>query len=261
MNDTCARYEGLRARWADGEVGSPELLDLRRHLDACPACADDVRRQQDARQALRGHAAQLRGAAPDALRQRVEALVAAEAGRGKVLPMAAHRARRAWARPLTWMPRSVAAALLLAVSGIVAAGALAPTGGVLAAQLALDHLKCLVIAPTEPGVDARRIERQWEQSHGWAVTLPESSPERGIALVGLRTCLYHDGRMAHVLYDRGGHRVSLFVMPHREAAAAVLDVFGQQTRTWTRDGRTYALVASGAGSLDEVADYFEAHAR
>jgi anti-sigma factor RsiW len=133
---------------------------------------------------------------------------------------------------------------------------------VLAAQLAFDHLKCLVVAATEAGVVPAEVERQWQERRGWPIGVPASAPSLDLQLVGLRTCLYHDGHMAHVLYEHGGQRVSLFVMPQREAAAAVLSVFGQQTRTWSHDGRTYAMVAdAAAGPLEAVAAYLEAHAR
>lgn len=259
----CEHYEAARTRWVDGVAEAAEGLDLRLHLDACPACADDVARQAEVRQALRASADELRGAAPEHLRQRVADLVAGAAARpaAHVLPMPARpaaRGRLVW----RWIPRSAAAAVLLAVAGVVAVGALAPRGGVLAAQLALDHLKCLVVAPTSPRVVAEDVERQWAAQRGWSITVAPSTEEHGLRLVGLRTCLYHDGHMAHVLYERDGERVSLFVMPHREGAAASLDVLGQQTRTWSHDGRTYALVTDrAAGEVDQLAAYFAAHAR
>ncbi len=262
MSEFCQRYEGLRARWADGDLPPVEAVDLQQHLATCPACAGDVAAQRHVRDALRQEAADLRGRAPDALRQQVLAAMAAPAQGARVLPMRARPSRQPWSALTRWVPRSAAAAVLLAVTGVVAAGALAPRGGVLAAQLALDHLKCLVIAPTEPHVEAAEVERQWQQARGWAIDVPPSSGDLGLRLVGLRTCLYHDGQMAHVLYEHAGHRVSLFVMPQHESPAAALDVLGQQTRTWSHDGRTYALVvADEAGSLGQVEGYFRAHAR
>jgi anti-sigma factor RsiW len=180
----------------------------------------------------------------------------------RVLPMRPRGARPAWTAVARWMPRSAAAAVLLAVAGIVAAGALAPRGGVLAAQLALDHLKCLVIAHAEPHVEAADVEQQWQAARGWAIKVPPSSAAHGLRLVGLRTCLFHEGQMAHVLYEHAGHRVSLFVMPQHESPETALAVFGQQTRTWSHDGRTYALVAAGsAGTLGDVEGYLRAQAR
>lgn len=264
MSEMCERYEDLRVRWVDGDLAAIEAAELKRHLDACPACAGDVEAQHGVRAALREAAQDLRGRAPDALRRRVvESLAASDTRRGAtVVAMRPRAARAGWGAVRQWVPRSAAAAVLLAVAGVVAVGALAPRGGVLAAQLALDHLKCLVIAPTEPHVEAADVERQWAASRGWSIGVPASSPDHGLELVGLRTCLYHDGQMAHVLYEHRGQRVSLFVMPHAEASAAALDLFGQQTRTWSRDGRTYALVAGEvAGPLDAVAEYFQAHAR
>jgi anti-sigma factor RsiW len=264
MSQTCERFGGLRARWVDGDIDAADALSLRLHLESCEACERDVREQREVRELLRARAVALRAPAPETLRQRVAAIVADGAAKpaSNVVPMRPRAARPLLGTLRQWMPRSAAAAVFIAVAGVVAVGALAPRGSVLAAQMALDHLKCMVIAPTRPGVDAAEIEQQFREQRGWAVTVPPSAPALGLQLVGLRTCLYHDGHMAHVLYELEGKRVSLFVMPHREAAAAALQVFGQQTRAWSHDGRTYALVAAEeSGSLDGVAAHFEANAR
>lgn len=261
---TCEGYEHLCVRWADGDLAPGEQVEFGRHLAACPACAADVEAQRRVRAALRDQAPALNGRAPDEVRRQALAAwtAAGERRGGRVVAMRPRPSRQVWPVLRRWVPRSAAAAVLLAVAGVLLLGTFGPRGGVLAGELALDHLKCLLIASAEPNTDAATVEREWQASRGWSIGVPPSSPGHALRLVGLRTCLYHDGQMAHVLYEHHGHRVSLFVMPAREAQADSLELFGQHTRTWRQDGRTYAVVASqAAGPLDEVATYLRAHAR
>jgi anti-sigma factor RsiW len=246
---------------ADGALDSTEQGAVSAHLAACPACARDAALQLVVRQALRTHAATLTEAAPASLRARVAAIATAAppAERATVVPFATWPAqperRRRWTG---FVPMTAAATLLLAFG----VGALSPTGTVLAAQLALDHLKCRAIAPITAGADPYEVGRTWERTRGWPVAVPGSRPALHLQFVGLRRCMYHDGTMAHLMYDYRGHRVSLFVMPHAEANAERLAVLGQQTETWTADGRTYAVVADGgAGDLADIAAYFRQAAR
>ena len=65
--------------------------------------------------------------------------------------------------------------------------------------------------------------------------------------------------MAHLLYERNGMVVSLFVLPdgprigHEE-----LEMFGQDAVLWTSHGLTYALVGRGdRGALAAVATALE----
>lgn len=240
-------------RHVDGTLDAGDREQVVAHLALCRECARDVAVQQMVRTALRRHAHTLGETAPDALRARVTGLAATPASPANVVrfPVAPPIApRRRWAR---FVPVSVAAALLLAFG----VGAFSPAGTVLAAQLVLDHLKCRAIATVTPGAEAAELARSWEQSWGWPVAVPASRSDLGLALVGLRNCLYHDGTMAHLMYDYRGHRVSLFVMPHRGAGAHQLAMLGQQTDTWVADGRTYAVVTDvAAGSVDDIAAYF-----
>jgi anti-sigma factor RsiW len=257
----CEQFDVLRAQWADGSLAPDTAEALERHTKACPACAADARAQQVVHRVLRRHADALREQAPPALRARVTSLVGQ---RANVVPFAAARRPRSWAasRPWQWIPRSVAAALVLAVAGVFAAGALAPAGSVLAWETALDHLKCRLIAAVDPATEPEAIERRWQAQRGWPIRVPASLDSGGLTLVGLRTCLFHQGQMAHVMYDLRGDRVSLFVMPDRTSAAADTSVLGQRTRSWVRDGRTYVLVLPATvASVDDVAAYFEAQAR
>jgi anti-sigma factor (TIGR02949 family) len=239
----------------DGSLQMSDQETVTAHLAACPACARDAALQMVVRRALRTHASSLTETAPDSLRARVAGLaspVVTQAA-GVVVPFPANVVRRATRRWTRVLPMTAAATLLLAVG----AGLLSPTGTVLAAQLTLDHLKCRAIASVSPGADPTHLGREWEQSWGWPVTVPGSRSDLDLSFVGLRHCLYHDGTMAHLMYDYRGHRVSLFVMPQRDAVANRFALLGQRTETWSAGGRAYAVVADeGAGELGSIAAYF-----
>jgi anti-sigma factor RsiW len=249
---TSTHLNELACGYAEQALDGARLEEARAHVDSCPACARDVAIQHQVRESLRARASALREAAPPPLEARIRAAV----GRRTVIaferPARAQAPRPAW-RARRFVPASLAAGLLLAV----AAGALSPSGSVLAAQLALDHLKCKLIAPVAPGSDARQLGERWKAERGWPVQVPASSPDLRLELVGLRNCLYHDGTLAHVMYDLRGRRLSLFVMPHAHADAHALTVLGQRTVTWTKGDRAYAVVAPAeAGDLGAVAAYF-----
>lgn len=249
---TSEHLNDLAGGYAEHTLEGTQLEDAVAHVNSCPACARDVAVQQQVRDSLRARAAVLREPVPATLESRVVELL----GRPTVVPF--DRPARADARRPAWrmrrfVPASLAAGLLLAVT----AGALAPSGSVLAAQLALDHLKCKLIAPVAPGSDARQLAERWQADRGWPVAVPGTAPDLGLQFVGLRNCLYHDGTLAHVMYDFRGRRLSLFVMPHAHADPHALTVFGQRTVTWTKGDRAYAVVApSEVGDLGGIAAYF-----
>lgn len=261
MREACPQFEALRVRAADDRLPSAEAVTLETHLAACPACAADVRVQSLVRSALRKRATELVDPAPDVLRDRVARLVE----RGSLVEFAPRAAGGRTSggrapRVLTWMPRSVAAALVIALVGVAAIGAFTPRGVLLAAELALDHLKCLVVADTDDQATPDGLEREWLARRGWAVEIAPSAPDLGLRLVGLRTCLSHAGHMAHVLYDLDGHRLSVYVIPDGERAVADTTLFGHRAATWTAGGRTYGVVADVADSrLDAVVSYLQQH--
>jgi anti-sigma factor RsiW len=206
-----------------------ERSAIERHLAACGACHAEALRERAVHDLLRSRAGALRETAPAHLRDRVR--------RGsRVLPLPstrpARRAATSWRMPL-------AAGLLLALIG---AGAFAPAGSVLAAQLAFDHLKCQWLSPSNPGVDPETLETHWQDSHGWAIDVPPGDPAAGLVLEGARRCLFHGGSMAHVFYRFEGQSVSLFIVPSPSSRDHGQAIMGIDTLTWAAGDRTYALV-------------------
>jgi hypothetical protein len=125
---------------------------------------------------------------------------------------------------------------------------------VLAAQLALDHLKCFTIdgdADGEP-MSKPAAEAALKQEFDLTVAVPASIPEERFSLMAVRRCLYGDGRAAHLMYRFGGEPVSLFVVPGLSRPAAELSLFGHDQVVWTEGDRTYLLVAR-AGLRSDLA--------
>jgi anti-sigma factor RsiW len=237
---TCEDVLPLLAPYADDSLADTERARVAAHVLTCPACRAWVAMGRQTRELLRQRAADLRSTAPPSLRRRLEQV------RDRAVPSASRRPR--WS--LRWVPLPAAAAIVLALLGVAAVGALAPHGTVLAAQLGLDHLKCLILADRHHGADAASLAAGWYRDRGWAIQVPPSSAPDGLELVALRRCLYVDGDMAHVVYERGGRSVSLFILPRPREAGRELEIMGLGTVAWSRDGRTYALV--GKAPLKEL---------
>ncbi len=229
MNQACEQFEPLLSEWADRSLTPASMPEVERHLTGCGACRASALEQREVHDLLRGRAGDLRDTAPAGLRARV-----GRPASPRVVPFSQPSVAR---RPAWRLP--AAAALALAVLG---AGALAPGGTVLAAQLALDHLKCQWLAREADHQQPEALEQQWAAEHSWSIEVPPSQPAEHLRLTGLRRCLFHGGSMAHVHYRHGDTPVSLFILPGTRHAASSLAIMGQQTVSWSDATHTYALV-------------------
>src|SRR5688500_4232386 len=132
----CRDLEEHLAPYVDGEETSAARRAVETHLAACPPCRDHAVAERAARDLVAEHRAELRVAAPDALRARCARLREsyggqAEAAAGSRLPAsgfplpASHlrqgyggQARFAPSVLRRWVPLSLAASLVLAVAGV-----------------------------------------------------------------------------------------------------------------------------------------------
>ncbi len=230
MND-CRHLTPHLALLAE-DHGATAEPDVARHLAECGACQRSLRLQREMHGLVRARAERLQMRAPDALRARLAERLGATA------PTAARR----WS-PLR-MP--VAATLTLALLGSIVYGMTSASSRVLAAQLALDHLKCVQLVGEGSSLNPMQALRDWTAQYHWTPKVPAVSPARRGSLVGVRRCLYGHGHLAHLLYDIDGHVVSLFVMPRSEHPAAEAPAshsfLGQQAQVWGHDDQTFAVV-------------------
>ena len=230
----CRDIAPMLAALADDQGLAPEP-EVARHLDGCGSCQRSLRLQREMHDLLRARAVALQTRAPEALRERIGACV----GAGQA-------ASRRWL-PLR-MP--VAATGVLALLGVMLYGLTSASSGVLAAQLALDHLKCVQLVSGSTGLNPVQAARDWAARYHWMPRVPAAPRARKGSLVGVRRCLYGHGHLAHLLYDVDGRVVSLFVMPRSEhpagEAPAMHDVLGQHAEVWASGDQSFALVGDAA---------------
>jgi anti-sigma factor RsiW len=251
MKARCQELEPLFAPYVDDEAVASERAAVDAHLHACPPCRDRLAGERAARDVLRARRAGLRPCASHALRTRCAAHCISPSIRSGLLT------RR------TLVPLSLAAAVLLAVSA-----ALFFAGNsveVLAAQLAVDHVKCFQFSPDRGGVDPLAEGRKWETGNGWPLKVPAGAVAEQLELLGVRRCLSSEGRIAHLMYRWRGRPLSVFVLnsrvserrdAHADGIERSLETMGEQAIVWSRGERTYAVVSRDATpDLQQVARY------
>jgi anti-sigma factor RsiW len=243
---TCREVEPLFAPYADGEAGPAERAAVEAHLRGCETCRVRVAGERTAREAVRRCAVRLRAAAPASLHERCARLHGTAPSRA------------AWRR--TWIPLSVAAALVLGVGVFLWGG-----GGMeaYAAQLAVDHKTCFQFSPGSDRHDAVQVAERISARSGWRVQVPASAPDHHLQLLDGRRCLSAEGRVAHILYRWRGEPFSLYVLneplravPEGGVAVATVDRLGERAIMWRRGGRTYAVVTgSRDADVNQVVKY------
>ena len=252
----CREIEPLFAAYVDGEAESQDRASVEAHLTKCPPCREHVSEERTAREVLKARAGALRESAPSPLRARCAASAFHDLTRaGRVVSIL--RSRR-------WVPLSLAATLVLAVGWVFLFG-LNDRVEALAAQLALDHVKCFQFPPApRAGRDAATISREWSAAQGWTISVPSSLPAEQLELVGVRRCLSTQGRVAHIMYKWHGAPLSVYVLNRTltgalatpQANEAIVAKLGERAVIWSSGRRTYAVVGQGRPEeLEHVAAY------
>ena len=248
----CREVEEKLAAYVDGAANG-NAAAIAAHLATCDACRQLAHAQSVARTVLKARAPQLSPIAPPGLRTRIIANTANQP-QEPIL---------AWTGRLTAF--AAAAMFVLTLGAVLLPVATIRSTTLLAAQLALDHLKCFTIeggADDEP-IQAVQAEATLKQEFDFIVSVPASLEAEKLELMAVRRCLYGDGRAAHVLYRLDGEPVSLFIIPGLTRPAAELSLFGHEQVVWTKGDRTYMLIARGGNrnALARVASYVQNEAR
>ena len=251
---TCGELDERLTPFVDGEAAPADRAAVGAHLAACPPCQKHADDERTARDLVREHRAELRPAAPAALRARCHRL----RGDGR------ETAPRPFGATIRrWAPLSVAATVVLAVAAVFLFG-LNDGAQALAASLAVDHVKCFKVSvPTTPA-DAAAESRQWQQYQGWPVVIPATAPAEELQLIDVRRCYSSDGRAAHLMYNWRGTPLSLYVLPRDTRRERALRSVGHDAVIWSDRQRTYAVVTarrSPPDDLTRVVAYLKATAR
>jgi anti-sigma factor RsiW len=140
------------------------------------------------------------------------------------------------------MPVAIAASLTVLVGGAFLYEATSRSARVLAAELTADHVKCFAanrvfgIHHEPPATAAAYLSA----SFGWQPHLPV---QPDLNLEATRPCLYGEGRLAHLMYRHDGQPVSLFMLPGTTRDAGLIEVLGHEAAIWSKNNRTFVLVA------------------
>jgi anti-sigma factor RsiW len=245
----CRDVEPLFAPYVDGGAQADERATVDAHLRSCPPCRDRVASERAVRDALVSCRETFHPAASPDLRRRCEACY---------VPSPRTAASRLARRP--WVPLSMAATLALAVVGVFLYSLNAGVEA-LVSQLAVDHVKCFQFAD-EPQImpDATTLGREWSTARGWTLKIPASAPVQQLELLGLRRCISTEGLTAHLMYKWRGQPLSVYVLKSANtrlgSGTRFVEKLGQEAIIWSKDGRTYAVVARGRpDDLEQVVQY------
>lgn len=255
----CSRIDPLVTPFVDGELPRDEQEEMSRHLQACPPCRAKVAAERSIRALVQARRDELTTeTASPALKARCALLRSRPA---PVVPLPLRQPSRTWAARVR--PFALAASLAIIVAGAFLYQATQSSNRVLAAELAMDHMKCFGlngILGTHHSHSS--VEAEMASSFDWMMRVPSPPAEEHLDLVGSRMCLYGEGRTAHIMFRHNGEPMSLFMLPSETRADDLVGVFGHNCRIWSAGDRTFVLVSrEGAPEVERVASVVRASLR
>jgi anti-sigma factor RsiW len=226
----CASIDRIVTPFVDGELAAADHRVVEEHLGRCAACRSRIEAERGVRQAIgRQRPRLLDAAAPQGLRVRC----------AQVCGRAADADRRTWQAPAAMW--ALATSLAILIGGFAVNHATQTSVRVMAAELAADHMKCALLnAVLDTDHQHAEVAGRLAAGFGWETSLPEGA---GLELVGARTCLYGQGRVAHLMYRDGARLVSVYMLPGAERPEDLVSVLGHREAVWSSGGRTFVLVA------------------
>jgi anti-sigma factor RsiW len=236
----CSSIDPLITPYVDDDIDATEKRRVDDHVRRCPPCHSRVAAERAVRDLVRVNRAEIAAdAASETLRARCAALRAGAVAAGRAPSPPAWRTRM--------KPLAVAAGVMLAAGGVFVYTATGRSTRVLAAELTADHVKCFGVVNTLVGTNANAaaVEQVMADVFGWQMHVPEPTGE-GLELVGARPCLYARGAAAHLMYRHHGQPLSVFMLPQLSRPGKPderVDVMGHEAAVWSKDGRTFVLIA------------------
>jgi anti-sigma factor RsiW len=241
---SCTQAQWLHG-YFDGELDAVRAAEFETHLQACPACAQDLAAQQGLRRAL--GAADLYEKAPASLRARV---------RAELAPSPAARAPRA----ARWRILAAAASLVLVSFGLwrtVPAWRNDVAERELAGQVLDAHLRSLQLTHLTDvaSTDQHTVKPWFVGKLDFAPAVVDLASD-GFPLVGGRLDVVGGQSVAALVYARRKHVINVFVWPSEKSDAALRTGAerGYTWIRWTRRGmRFWAVSDVAAADLEEFA--------
>jgi anti-sigma factor RsiW len=256
MSD-CQRIDSLVTPFVDGELPAGDREVIARHLRVCAPCASRVAAEQAVRDVIHRNKPAFE-TAPGTLRTTCARLAGRDGSTPQDPSIASAGLRRAGERTrldrtrnrttLPWharlAPVALAASLVVIVGAAFLYEATERSAKLMAAELTADHVKCLAInsmlrTQHAPAV----VEGAMLAGFGWQMHLPDNPERIGLELVGVRPCLYGEGKVAHIMYRHDGRLVSLFMLPNSSRSSELVKVLGHEAAIWCVGRRTFVLLA------------------
>ena len=189
----CAEVQRFLQPYLDGEIDGEERIFISAHLQSCERCQRDASFEQAFRDTVRRHAAS--PAAPPQLREKVLRALD-EPPESKVVR---------WAR----MAIPAAAAVLLVLGVAISKRDGMPVAGATLADQSIDwHRRDLPLDVTGSSPDT--IRRFFSDKVPFAVRPPVFKLPK-TQLLGGRLSNLREHQAAYLIYQMGGHRVSVFI--------------------------------------------------
>jgi anti-sigma factor RsiW len=222
----------------DGELDLVREMDLQAHVESCPACARTYERLRALRGALQR--ADLYVRAPDTLKQRVRAAVAAEhAAAPRVVRYRFPRLSSA-----AWGTFAAAAAIILVATAVWLLRSRPSESDLLAQEIVASHIRSLL-----PGHLTDVLSSDQHTVKPWFAGRVDFSPPvvdfaaQGFPLVGGRLDYVGGRTVAALVYRRRQHVVNLFIWPFSQQSTIRTAVHGYNVERWSHAGMSYSLVS------------------
>ena len=247
----CTSSEHLLTLYFDGELAPRDSVEVREHLDGCPACDGHYRVLEQIRSDIRmqvGHYAP-----PAGLERRVQA----------ALRKAAREEMQASGLLQNWV--AVAASVLLFVSiasNVALLRSHASARDLLAQEVLSSHLRSLIGTHLVdiPSSDQHTVKPWFNGKLNFSPDVKDFA-RQGFPLVGGRIEYLDDRPVAALIYQRRKHLINLFLWP---APSSSSSGYSEMTRrgynllSWTQDGMTCWLVSDVPTSeLEQFAQLYK----
>lgn len=246
----CQSLDPLVTPYVDGELAPHDCARVEAHLALCPPCRDRLGVERSVRARLcEERPALCRDRAPIDLVARCQQ----QNGRTPISLVSGEKGVRPLFSRRRLAPLAAAALVVLAVGTAAIYQATGSSAGLLAAELAADHVKCALLNRVvgaghgdAEGTDVHAVERWLASTFSWEARLPDAPARAGLELVGSRQCLYGRGTAAHIMYrdiQHQGEMVSVFMLPGQIRPDTLVAALGHEASVWSDGKRTFVLLA------------------
>jgi anti-sigma factor RsiW len=248
MNDVphpCPERDLLLHGLADGELDAANALAVEGHLQSCAECAPAYSEILRQKQLFKSDA--LRFRAPDALRGRVLAAIAAEDGAQAPLaqrsPIPFRDRPRAFARFPLARAGATFSAMALAASLILFVNSSNQTSG-LDEQLVAGHVRSLLVSHlTDVASSDQHTVKPWFLGKLDFAPPVVDLAQKDFPLIGGRLDYIGGQVVPALVYKRHGHVINLYVWPVGKSVGKTETLEGYHILSWTKGGFTYAAVS------------------